>query len=159
MAVVDNLCEKDYLLKSKETIFSLVHPKKYFKNIEIVKNNIDTYKENIRKREEFLNGFKNKKETDIINFSDGTKKAVNEICEEGNLVIKEQKEFLKKAESSLKDYVAVSNKYSFNEVTTDNIMDYAKHRTKDEFNPNTISNIFHKYQLPVVQEGVKIISQ
>ena len=42
MSVVDNLCEKDYLLKSKETIFSLVHPKKYFKNIEIVKKLNDT---------------------------------------------------------------------------------------------------------------------
>lgn len=42
MAVVDNLCEKDYLLKSKETIFSLVHPEKYFKNIEIVKKLNDT---------------------------------------------------------------------------------------------------------------------
>lgn len=65
-----------------------------------MKKNITIYKDNILKRKEFVNRYKNNKSTEIINFSDKTKKSVKEIREEANAEIKNQNKLLVEEESN-----------------------------------------------------------
>ncbi|NRS90846.1 hypothetical protein HNQ02_003793 [Flavobacterium sp. 7E] len=124
--------------------------------IEIMKKNITIYKDNIEKRQEFVNRYKNNKSTEIINFSDKTKKSVKEIREEGNAEIKNQNKLLVEEESNLNDTIIVSNKYYFPQASTDNIMDYGKNYDTNILNSNTVNNTFHKYQILLIQDGLKI---
>jgi hypothetical protein len=131
----------------------------YERNIKITKENIEIYKDNIVKRKKFVDKFKKLKSSNIINFKGGDKKTVELIRYEGQLNIKKQENLLKKEQIELQNYLAVSNKYNFIQAHTDNIMDYPVNEETGKENTNVLANIYHKYQIPIVREGVKIISK
>lgn len=135
------------------------------KNIGIYEDNIEIYENNIKNRKAFLAKYKSRKSSDVLNFKDGTKKTVKKVREEGQASIKEQEQKIKEAEAKIekykkenKDRSAVSNKYYFEQATTDNSMDYAQDKSMTVFNPHKAKHFFHKYQWPLMQEGVKIIT-
>jgi hypothetical protein len=131
-------------------------------NIDICEKNIIIHEKNIKARKDYRNKYKNYQNQDQINITNRGRVTVKTIRDECDKAIEEQTQLLEKAKidlqkykQRLEDYKATAPQYTFEQATTDNIMDYnAKKGERIRTNSNE-PICFYKHQWDLMNDTLK----